>query len=74
MMNLNTRILKSVPVAFPSRDEQLKISGILDHADQKIVIEENRKAVLEVLFKSMLHQLMTGQIRVPAGVIQAADG
>jgi type I restriction enzyme S subunit len=66
MMNLNTRILKSIPVAFPPRDEQSKISGILDYADQKIVIEENRKAVLEVLFKSMLHKLITGQIRTPA--------
>lgn len=27
-------------------------------------VEEQRKAALQALFKSMLHQLMTGQVRV----------
>jgi len=32
--------------------------------DVQIAAEEQRKAALQALFKSMLHQLMTGQIRV----------
>ena len=32
--------------------------------DRKIEAEEQRKAALQALFKAMLHQLMTGQLRV----------
>lgn len=32
--------------------------------DEKIEKEENKKKALEELFKSMLHNLMTGKIRV----------
>jgi type I restriction enzyme S subunit len=35
-------------------------------ADRRIAAEEQRKAALQALFKTMLHQLMTGQIRVNA--------
>ncbi len=37
---------------------------MLSAADRKIEAEEQRKAALGALFKSMLHQLMTGQVRV----------
>lgn len=33
-----------------------------DHAEHQA--EEQRKATLEALFKAMLHQLMTGRVRV----------
>jgi len=48
----------------PSLPEQRRIASILQAADRKIEVEEQRKAVLQALFKSMLHQLMTGQVRV----------
>ena len=32
--------------------------------DAEVHAEEDRKAALDTLFKSMLHQLMTGQIRL----------
>jgi hypothetical protein len=44
--------------------EQQKISHILATVDLKIEAEEQRKAALQVLFKSMLHQLMTGRLPV----------
>ena len=71
MLNLNTEILKSVPVALPLKDEQQEIAAILDNIDKKTQVEESRKIALEALFKSMLDQLMTGQIRVPC--LAAAD-
>ena len=37
---------------------------MFDSIDAKIAAEEDRKAALDALFKSMLHQLMTGQIRL----------
>ncbi len=44
--------------------EQQKISHILATVDRKIEAEEQHKATLQVLFKSMLHQLMTGRLPV----------
>jgi len=56
--------LRDFKLALPSLPEQRRIASILQAADRKIEVEEQRKAVLQALFKSMLHQLMTGQVRV----------
>lgn len=48
----------------PSSDEQQEIVDILDAIDQKIDLHRRKKAVLEELFKSLLHKLMAGEIRV----------
>lgn len=65
MPNLNNTILNAVPVAFPKDTmEQQEIVDILDAIDQKIDLHRRKKAVLEELFKSLLHKLMTGEIRV----------
>jgi len=47
------------------QDEQHKIARILRAVDRKIEAEENCKAALEALFKTLLHHLMTGKVRVP---------
>jgi type I restriction enzyme S subunit len=44
--------------------EQEEIADKLSTVDAKIAAEEDRKTALEALFKSMLHQLMTGQVRL----------
>ncbi len=41
-----------------------KSSELLTTVDPKIAAEEDRLTALQALFKSMLHQLMTGQIRL----------
>lgn len=61
---INTTKLKAFPVAFPVSTEQQEIVDILDAIDQKIDLHRRKKAVLEELFKSLLHKLMTGEIRV----------
>jgi type I restriction enzyme S subunit len=53
---------ESIP--FPPPSEQQKIAHILSAVDERIEKEENRKKALEGLFKSLLHNLMTGKIRV----------
>ena len=55
--------LKALKIPVPSRGEQDSIARILAAVDQKIAAEEKRKAALQTLFKTALHQLMTGQIR-----------
>ena len=44
--------------------EQCEIAQILNAIDRKIDLHKRKKAVLEELFKSLLHKLMTGEIRV----------
>lgn len=45
-------------------EEQQEIVDILDVIDRKIDLHRRKKALLEELFKSLLHKLMTGEIRV----------
>ena len=62
--NINQQILKSVLVPLPPLPTQQKIASILSTADKKIESEENKKKALDELFRSLLHNLMTGKIRV----------
>jgi type I restriction enzyme S subunit len=63
--NISATKLKQFAIALPSLAEQEEIARILLAVDRKIEAEEQRKAALQALFKTMLHQLMTGQVRVP---------
>jgi len=56
--------LENFIIPFPPIEDQKKIAEILSALDRKIEAEENKKKALEELFKSMLHNLMTGKIRV----------
>lgn len=63
--NLNLEIVRDLPVAYPQpKDKQNEIIAILDALDSKITLHRQKRAVLEELFQSLLHKLMTGDIRV----------
>jgi type I restriction enzyme S subunit len=47
----------------PDPDEQREIVEILDGIDRKIGLHRRKRAVLEDLFKALLHKLMAGEIR-----------
>ena len=51
-------------VPLPGISEQREIVAILDAIDRKIDLHRRKRAVLEELFKALLHQLMTGEFRV----------
>lgn len=63
-LNLNSQIIESFFIPIPPLPEQHKIVDLLSCVDNKIAAEEDRKTALQALFKSTLHQLMTGQIRL----------
>ncbi|MDN5271899.1 restriction endonuclease subunit S [Chloroflexus sp. MS-CIW-1] len=65
MANLNTQILSRLPIPLPPLDEQREIARILQAVDTRIAAEQARRTALEELFKSLLHELMSGQIRLP---------
>jgi type I restriction enzyme S subunit len=52
----------SIPLPLP--DEQREIVAILDAIDRKIDLHKRKRAVLDELFKALLHKLMSGEIRV----------
>jgi len=56
--------IKSFAAPYPPLPEQQEIASILSTVDKKIETEQNRKASLQTLFETMLHQLMTGKVRV----------
>ncbi len=51
-------------IPIPPMSEQAEIAKILSTVSEKISTAENKMLKLQQLFKSMLHQLMTGKIRV----------
>ena len=67
-------VLREV-IPLPPLDEQREIARILQAVDVKIAAEQARLAALEEVFKTLLHQLMTGQIRVSniTGAQQSGD-
>jgi type I restriction enzyme, S subunit len=61
---INSAKLKAFPVLLPTLEEQGEIVTILDAIDRKILLHKEKRVVLEALFKSLLHKLMTGEVRV----------
>jgi len=63
--NLNLEIVRNLPVPVPpDKDLQVEVVNILDGIDLKIDLHRRKHAVLDELFKALLHKLMTGEIRV----------
>lgn len=62
--NINATKSKEFLVPKTSLDEQREISAILQTIDRKTIVHARKRATLQELFKTLLHQWMTGQIRV----------
>jgi type I restriction enzyme S subunit len=56
--------LKTYPVPVPSREEQREIAAMFTALEQKEQTHIRKRQVLTDLFRTLLHQLMTAQIRV----------
>ena len=73
------RIFKAQRVPLPGVEEQREIVGILDAVDRKIDLHRRKRTVLDDLFKTLLHRLMTGDIRASdldlsaVGAVAAAE-
>jgi len=56
--------LKTYPIPVPSLDEQREITEIFAVLDRKEKLHARKHAALTALFRTLLHQLVTAQIRV----------
>lgn len=61
---LSKRNLERVPIPFPPPSEQREIASMLREVDRKIEAEEARLQALDTLYKTLLHLLMSGRVRV----------
>jgi type I restriction enzyme S subunit len=61
---LTCGFLKGYAVPVPLPEEQQQIATILGKLGIRLRVEESRRQALNSLFSSMLHLLMTGQVRV----------
>ncbi len=62
--NLSMMLIKMFPIAYPKIDEQNEIVNVLLKLDRKITLCKRKHIIYKSLFRSLLHQLMTAQIRV----------
>lgn len=58
--------LKTYPVPLPLLDEQREIADVFAALDRREKVHQHKHAALTALFRTLLHQLMTAQIRVNA--------
>lgn len=61
--NRHMTVLKDKSVAKPLLEEQCEIAQVLNAIDLKLDLHRRKKVVLEQLFRTLLHDLMTGRIR-----------
>ena len=60
----NKSAVNALPTVVPDREEQEQIADTIDSAQRKIDAAENKKGILQDLFRTLLHELMTARIRV----------
>jgi type I restriction enzyme S subunit len=61
---LNRNSFRIIPVAVPERSEQDEFVKVLDSVESKEQFHRRKQATLTDLFRTLLHQLITAQIRV----------
>ncbi|GER07162.1 hypothetical protein GCM10007972_18170 [Iodidimonas muriae] len=73
-MTLNLNDIETFMVPCPADPTEAdEIVAILDAIDRKIDLHRRKRAVLDELFKALLHKLMTGEIRVADLDLSAPD-
>lgn len=62
---LTCAYLRDLPIPLPPvLQDQRDIVAILDTLDRKVSLHVEKRSILEAIFKSLLHNLMTGEVRI----------
>jgi len=62
--NMNAALIRGFPLSFPKHDEQTSVVAVFATLDAKRGHHERKKAQLQDLFRTLLHELMTAKTRV----------
>ena len=73
MKCLNTTILGLVPLLLSAKHEQEQIGTILFEFDQQIREGSKDLAKLHVIKQGLMHDLLTGKVRVPKNLLEATS-
>lgn len=71
--NLSLEDVRNLEVPKPPEDDQHEIAAVLQAIDRRIALHERKRAVLQETFQTLLHELMTGRIRVDGVDIDTSD-
>lgn len=72
---LTGAMLRMIPVPVPAAlEEQFEIAGVVEAVDRKIDLHRRKTGILKDLFTTLLHKLMTSQIRAAELDLPAAAG
>jgi len=63
-VNIGKKDILSVPIAFPTPEEQNTIVHCFNSLDERTGVAERKITALQDLFRTLLHELMTAKIRV----------
>jgi type I restriction enzyme S subunit len=65
LASINSTKLKAFPILVPpTLDEQREIVTILQEVDARIDLHKRKQALLEEIFRTLLHKLMAGDVGV----------
>lgn len=70
--NINLTTLKPLRIPVPPSAEQKRIAEIVDAAETKVVALEQKEKALRELKKSLMHDLLTGAVRVDPALFKEA--
>jgi len=62
--NMNAALIRSFPLSFPKHDEQTSVVAVFATLDAKRGHHERKKAQLQDLFRTLLHELMSAKTRI----------
>lgn len=71
---LTCGFLKALPISVPSADEQQKIVTVFQTPEDKQALAASKQSTLQELFRTLLHELMSANIRVHLITISAITG
>ncbi|MFZ5621496.1 MAG: restriction endonuclease subunit S [Pseudomonadota bacterium] len=63
--SINQRVLNSLPIPLPDGDEQHRIIAVVQAHDNRYEIEQRGLKKLQQLKRGLMHDLLTGTVRVP---------
>ncbi len=64
--NLSTNAMKKLQVVLPCEAEQSEIAACFKSLEKKVVVARRKVAVLQDIFRTLLHELMAAKTRVSA--------
>jgi type I restriction enzyme S subunit len=72
--NLSTNSMKKLLLVIPDVVEQRQIATCFRTLDSKLDVHRRKHAALRALFRTLLHELMTARVRVPADITLPQEG